>query len=618
MGHHHEKMVAPFITTLMTFCVFTLMYVLGKLRDILSGQGKRARKAGYAPIREPQEDFYQRRVFSRLRDCWNRPISSAPDAWIDVMERSDISHSSGFKPLEILGSTRHCLNLGSYNYLGFAASDEYCTPRVLDTLAAQGNSACSSRADAGTTPLHAELEQAVADFVGQEAAITFGMGYATNSATLPLLAGKGCLIISDQLNHASIVAGARASGAKVKVFRHNDARHLGEVLRASIAEGQPRMNRPWKKILVVVEGVYSMEGEVCALPEIVAVKKQYGAYLYLDEAHSIGALGPHGRGVCEHWGVDPADIDIMMGTFTKSFGSCGGYIAAKRDVIDYIKRHSPAHLYAGAMSPPAVQQVIAALQLLQGKDGTSRGADKVRLLHDNANYFRRKLLDMHLHVLGDWDSPVMPIMIYHPAKLPIVSRLCLDRHLAMVVVGFPATPLVMTRARVCISASHSREDLDYALHVLTEVADVCMMKYGVHTPLPPPFPHPRDPGCVPPPNAACPGQRSAPALAAAHGKHAHEHVRSAGGSSSSASSSSSTPAPSCVVLGDDEEGEHAVVCGSDTCGKDTPSHARLAKRKAGAAGGKQYAPVPKAAKGQARGQGLVAATQAVQLQLKGR
>lgn len=135
---------------------------------------------------------------------------------------------------------------------------------------------------------------------------------------------------------------------------------------------------------------------------------------------------------------------------------------------------------------------------------------QVRTLHDNANYFRRKLLDRGLHVLGDWDSPVMPIMIYHPAKLPIVSRLCLERGVAVVVVGFPATPIVLTRARVCISAAHTTEDLDYALHVLSEVTDVSMMKYGIHTPLPPPRPHPLDPGSVPPPGTTHPGQRTEP------------------------------------------------------------------------------------------------------------
>ena len=236
------------------------------------------------------------------------------------MERDAKPYTSGFSPLNIIGSTKRCLNLGSYNYLGFAAEDEYCTPRVQTTLDHYGVSTCSSRSDSGTTAIHAELEDAVAKFIGTEKAVVFGMGYATNSAVIPALVGKGCLIISDSLNHASIVTGAKASGAKVKVFRHNDAHHLDAILRNSISEGQPRTHRPWKKIVIIVEGIYSMEGEACNLKAIVEVKKKYRAYLYLDEAHSIGALGETGRGCCEHWGVSPSDVDVMMGTFTKSFG----------------------------------------------------------------------------------------------------------------------------------------------------------------------------------------------------------------------------------------------------------------------------------------------------------
>jgi serine palmitoyltransferase len=430
---------------------------------------------GYAPVRMSYEDFYTRRMYYRIHDCWNRPISSAPGAWIDVMKRTPVD---GQKPLELTGQTQHCLNLGSYNYLGFAAQDPYCTPRVEDALDTLGWGGCGARADAATTPRHVELENAVASFLGKEAAITCGMGFATNSAFLPVLAGKGCLVISDALNHSSIVSGVRGSGAKVKVFDHNDPKALESLLRVSIAEGQPRTGRPWKKIIIIVEGIYSMEGELCKLKDIVAVKKKYKAYLYLDEAHSIGALGDGGRGVCEAAGVDTADVDIMMGTFTKSFGSCGGYIAGSKALIDYLRAECPANLYATAMSPPAVEMVLSALHVVSGQDGSNRGKTKIRGLKDNANYFRAKLLEQGYNVLGDWDSPVMPIMIFNPAKLPAASREMLRRGVAVVVVGFPATPLLTARMRVCISASHSREDLDFALEMFEELADVCALRYA--------------------------------------------------------------------------------------------------------------------------------------------
>jgi serine palmitoyltransferase len=390
------------------------------------------------------------------------------------MERTPVA---GQAPLRTTGATLRCLNLGSYNYLGFAAQDPYCTPRVEAALASLGWGACGARADVGTTPLHAELETELAAFLGKEAAVTCGMGFATNSAFLPVLARRGTLVLSDSLNHSSIVAGVRGSGAKVKVFDHNDPAQLEAVLRASIAEGQPRTGRPWKKVIVVVEGVYSMEGELARLAEIVAVKKKYKAYLYLDEAHSVGALGAGGRGVCEQLGVDPADVDVMMGTFTKSFGSCGGYIAGSAALVAWLRAACPAHLYATAMSPPAVEMVLSALHVMRGRDGSGRGLAKIAALRDNSNYFRARLLALGFNVLGDWDSPVMPVMIFNPAKLPACSREMLRRGVATVVVGFPATPLLTARMRVCISASHTRQDLDFALEMFDDLADRCQLRY---------------------------------------------------------------------------------------------------------------------------------------------
>ncbi|EDL02946.1 serine palmitoyltransferase, long chain base subunit 2, isoform CRA_b, partial [Mus musculus] len=151
---------------------------------------------------------------------------------------------------------------------------------------------------------------------------------------------QGCLILSDELNHASLVLGARLSGATIRIFKHNNMQSLEKLLKDAIVYGQPRTRRPWKKILILVEGIYSMEGSIVRLPEVIALKKKYKAYLYLDEAHSIGALGPSGRGVVDYFGLDPEDVDVMMGTFTKSFGASGGYIGGKKELIDYLRTHS--------------------------------------------------------------------------------------------------------------------------------------------------------------------------------------------------------------------------------------------------------------------------------------
>ncbi|KAB1217515.1 Long chain base biosynthesis protein 2a [Morella rubra] len=463
----------PYLTALTTYFSYGLLFAFGQFRDFfrkIFDWWRVNNLQGYAPICLGLEDFYTRRLYLRIQDCFGRPISSAPDAWFDVVERYSIDSN---KTLKRTTNTSRCLNLGSYNYLGFAASDEYCTPRVIQSLKRFSPSTCSARVDAGTTTLHTELEECVANFVQKPAAVVFGMGYVTNSSILPVLIGKGGLIISDSLNHNSIVNGARGSGATVRVFQHNTPWHLEKVLREQIAEGQPRTHRPWKKIIVIVEGIYSMEGELCKLPEIVAICKKYQAYVYLDEAHSIGAVGKSGRGVCELLGVDTADVDIMMGTFTKSFGSCGGYIAGSKELIRYLKHTCPAHLYATSVSPPAAQQIISAIKVILGEDG----AQKLARIRENSNFFRSELQKMGFEVLGDNDSPVMPIMLYNPAKIPAFSRECLKQNVAVVTVAFPATPLLLARARICISAAHSKEDLLKALEVISQVGDLIGIKY---------------------------------------------------------------------------------------------------------------------------------------------
>lgn len=160
-----------------------------------------------------------------------------------------------------------------------------------------------------------------------------------------------------------------------------------------------------------------MEGSIVRLPEVIALKKKYKAYLYLDEAHSIGAIGPNGRGVVDYWGCDPKDIDILMGTFTKSFGSCGGYIAGPKKLINHIRMNSHANTYASAMSAPIAQQIISSLKVISGEDGTDEGKKRINQLASNSHYFRESLVKMGFIVYGNNDSPVVPLMLYMPAKI---------------------------------------------------------------------------------------------------------------------------------------------------------------------------------------------------------
>lgn len=229
--------------------------------------------------------------------------------------------------------------------------------------------------------------------------------------------------------------------------------------------------------MVMVEGIYSMEGTVSRLKDILAVAKKYKAYVYVDEAHSIGALGKSGRGVCEYAGVDPNDIDILMGTFTKSFSGMGGYIAASKEIIDYLKSNCTGLIYHTAMSPIVCTQIIRALNVIIGTDGSTVGQNKIRRLASNSNYMRDALINMGLHVYGDYDSPIIPFLIYGPAKVAAFSHECLKRGLAVVVVGFPATHVLLARARICVSANLTKEDMDKALKIISEVADLTCLKF---------------------------------------------------------------------------------------------------------------------------------------------
>ncbi|XP_067223559.1 serine palmitoyltransferase 2 isoform X2 [Chanodichthys erythropterus] len=436
----------------------------------------------FVPLYQDFENFYTRNLYMRIRDSWNRPICSVPGDKFDLVERSSNDYNWTF---EYTGRVvKDVINLGSYNYLGFAENTGSCATAAGDVTVRYGVGVASTRQEMGNLNMHEELEKLVASFLGVESAMTFGMGFATNSMNIPALAGKGCLILSDELNHASLVLGARLSGSTIRVFKHNNMQSLEKLLRDAIVHGQPRTHRPWKKILILVEGIYSMEGSIIRLPEVIALKKKYKAYLYLDEAHSIGALGPSGQGVVEYFGLDPKDVDIMMGTFTKSFGAAGGYIGGRKDLIDYLRTHSHSAIYATSMSPPVVEQIITSMKCIMGEDGTTIGRSRIQRLAENTVYFRRRLREMGFIIYGNNDSPVVPMMLYMPAKIGAFGREMLKRNIGVVVVGFPATPIIESRARFCISAAHSKEMLDRALDVISEVGDLLQLKYSRHKVLP--------------------------------------------------------------------------------------------------------------------------------------
>ncbi|ODA77072.1 hypothetical protein RJ55_07590 [Drechmeria coniospora] len=472
----------PYYYIFTTYISYLILILLGHIRDFF---GKRFGdkkvynslkvQNGYAPLNDDFDSFYTRRLKMRLDDCFARTTIGVPGRFITLLDRRSDDFNRTY---QYTGTHTETLNMSSYNYLGFAQSEGPCADAVEECLRRYGVSVCSPRADVGTTDLALEVEREVADFVGKPEALVFSMGYVTNAASFPALVSKGCLIISDELNHASIRIGARLSGAVISSFKHNDMRDLERVLREAISQGQPRTHRPWKKILVVVEGLYSMEGTMCDLPGILALKKKYKFYLFVDEAHSIGALGPRGRGVCDYFGIDPAEVDILMGTLTKSFGANGGYVAAEKHIIDKLRATNAATQYGEAPTPSVLMQILASLKLITGELCPGQGEERLQRIAFNSRYLRLGLKRLGVIVYGHDDSPIIPVMLYHPGKMPAFSHEMLKRKISVVVVGYPATPLISSRARFCVSAAHNKDDLDRLLAACDEVADILQLRFS--------------------------------------------------------------------------------------------------------------------------------------------
>lgn len=471
----------PYYYLLTTYISYLILIIFGHVRDFFGKRFRQERyqhlqaRNGYAPLNSDFDNFYVRRLKMRINDCFNRPTTGVPGRYITLIDRESDDYNLHFRHT---GTTTETLNMSSYNYLGFAQSEGPCADAVEETVKKYGMSLTSPRADAGTSDLHMEVEDLVAKFVGKASSMVFSMGFGTNASVFPALVGKGCLLISDELNHASIRFGSRLSGAMIEMFKHNDVKDLERVLREVISQGQPRTHRPWKKILVVVEGLYSMEGTMCNLPGLIRLKRRYKFNLFVDEAHSVGALGPNGRGVCDYFGIDPSEVDILMGTLTKSFGANGGYIAAEKAIIDKLRVTNAGTMYGETPAPPVLAQISSALRIITGELMPGQGEERLQRLAFNSRYLRLGLKRLGFIIYGHDDSPVIPLLLYHPAKIPAFSHEMLRRKISVVVVGYPATPLVESRARFCVSAAHTKDDLDRLLSACDEIGNVLQLKFS--------------------------------------------------------------------------------------------------------------------------------------------
>lgn len=475
----------PFWNSFLTyFGVLLVLQFFGALQDWLRKRRKTPRAGEpvqsddtkeFPSLYQSYEGFVIRNIYSRVKGCFETPICSVPGGRVDLVVRKSLCQTYKLKYHYPGTIDANKLNLASYNYLGFADAYGACADSSVETVTTDSINATSSEQELGRMQIHDDLEKLTAKFLDVEDCMVFGMGFATNSMNIPVLVNHKSLIISDQRNHASIVTGCRLSGATIRPFRHNDMDHLEDVLKEAVLHGNPKRHfRPWDKILIIVEGVYSMEGTICDLRRCIELKKKYHAYLYLDEAHSIGAMGDTGRGVCEYWHVKHSDVDVLMGTFTKSFGAAGGYIAGSRELVAHLRNFNHGSIYAPTMSPPVAAQALTALKKI---GWSSDGHARINQLAVNSKYFRNALIERGFVVFGDNNSPVVPVLMCEIGKLERFQQSLIQQGLATVIVGFPATHMCENRARFCLSSAHSLEDLRKAVEIIKLVGDEVGVTY---------------------------------------------------------------------------------------------------------------------------------------------
>jgi len=352
---------------------------------------------------------------------------------------------------EVMIEGRSLIMIGSNNYLGLTTHPKV-REAAIEAVRQYGTSCTGSRFLNGTLHLHVQLEEELADFVGKEAALVFSTGYQTNLGTISALIGRGDVVITDKEDHASIIDGCRLSYGKMLRFRHNDLDDLERVLKGC---------DPDQGKLVVVDGVFSMGGDIAPLPEIIPLCKQYGARLMVDDAHSVGVLGENGRGTAAHFGVTD-DVDLIMGTFSKSFASLGGFIAGDEPVIHYIQHHARSLIFSASMPAACVAACLAALQVMRTEPERPRRllaiADKMRLGYQAMGYDT-----------GDSQTPVIPIMIGDDTATFMMWRALFDSGVYTNAVIPPGVPPNKSLLRTSYMATHTDEQMDRVLFLFEQV-----------------------------------------------------------------------------------------------------------------------------------------------------
>lgn len=380
-------------------------------------------------LRRELESLREQSLFNEIRT-----IHGPQGAWITV-------------------NGKRVLNLCSNNYLGFANHDELkqASKKAVDEY---GVGPGAVRTIAGTQTIHLELERKLAKFKHAEACIALQGGFVANLTVIPAVTGEGDIIFSDELNHASIIDGCRLSRASVVRYAHNDV----EDLERKIIEHKDSA----KRMLVVTDGVFSMDGDIAPLPEIVDVADKYGVIVMVDDAHGEGVLGDSGRGIVNYFKLE-GRVEIEVGTLSKAFGVMGGYITGPLVLIDYLKQKGRPFLFSTGLTPADTAASIAAVDVLAKSD------ELVRKLWDNAAYFQNKLTDAGFDI-GKTETPITPVMLGDEKTASTFSRKLFDKGVFAQSISYPTVPRGKARIRCMLSAAHQRKDLDYAHDTFVSVA----------------------------------------------------------------------------------------------------------------------------------------------------
>ena len=346
---------------------------------------------------------------------------------------------------------RRTIMLGSNNYLGLTNH-----PRVVEAgikaLEKYGSGCSGSRFLNGTLDIHLKLEHDLAEFLHKEAVVTFSTGFQSNLGIISALVGRNDYVICDKENHASIYDGIKLSYGKMLRYNHNDMEDLERKL-AFVPSSSG--------ILIVTDGVFSMSGDICKLPEIVALAKKYGARVMVDDAHGLGVIGEGGRGTASHFGLEE-EVDVYMGTFSKSLASLGGYMAGKKEVVEFVKHTSRPYIFSASITPCSVATANTALDILKSEP------QRVKRLNDIADYMRKRLKEEKVDIIES-KTPIIPIYTYDDEKTFVACSMLLERGVYVNPVVSPATPVGQSLLRTSYTANHTKEIIDEAVQKIKEV-----------------------------------------------------------------------------------------------------------------------------------------------------